>query len=102
MTATLATTAGRNRTKDSLVKRLHRVEGQVRGIERMIEGDRRCIDILTQVAAATTALEAVALEVLDEHVRNCVEGAVASRDPVTAARTTGELLAAVNRFARTR
>ena len=88
--------------KDALVKRLHRIEGQVRGIERMVEDDRYCIDILTQIAAVNTALEAVALKILDEHVRHCVAGALTSGDETDAATKTDELLQAVQRFARTR
>jgi DNA-binding FrmR family transcriptional regulator len=63
---------------DALVKRLHRIEGQVRGIERMVEDDRYCIDILTQVAAVNTALESLALKLLDDHVRHCVTDALSS------------------------
>jgi DNA-binding FrmR family transcriptional regulator len=88
--------------KEALVKRLHRIEGQVRGIERMIEDDRYCIDVLTQISAATTALETVAFKVLDDHVSHCVAGALASGDPVAAKEKTEELLAAVHRFANTR
>jgi CsoR family transcriptional regulator, copper-sensing transcriptional repressor len=88
--------------KDALVKRLHRIEGQVRGIERMVEGDRYCIDILTQIAAANTALESLALTILDDHVRHCVAGALASGDKADARTKTEELLEAVQRFARTR
>jgi len=88
--------------KDALVKRLHRIEGQVRGIERMVEDERYCIDILTQISAANTALEAVALEILDDHVTHCVAGALASGDEQEAKTKTGELLEAVRRFARTR
>jgi DNA-binding FrmR family transcriptional regulator len=88
--------------KEALVRRLHRIEGQVRGIERMVEGDRYCIDILTQVAAVTTALESVALEILDDHVTHCVAGALASGDPDEAQAKTTELLEAVRRFTRTR
>ena len=87
--------------KASLVKRLHRIEGQVRGIERMLEEDRYCIDILTQIGAVTTALESLAFVVLDEHVRHCVAGALASGDPEAAEVKSEELLAAVRRFART-
>lgn len=58
--------------KDALLKRLRRAEGQVRGVHRMIEEDSYCIDILTQVSAATKALERVALELLDDHLRHCV------------------------------
>jgi DNA-binding FrmR family transcriptional regulator len=87
--------------KDALVRRLHRIEGQVRGIERMVEDERYCIDILTQIGAVTTALESLAFVVLDDHVRHCVAGALASGDPEAAAAKSEELLAAVRRFART-
>jgi CsoR family transcriptional regulator, copper-sensing transcriptional repressor len=88
--------------KDSLKKRLHRIEGQVRGIERMVDDDRYCIDILTQIAAVNTALESLALKILDEHVRHCVAGALTSGDEADAQAKTEELLQAVQRFARTR
>jgi CsoR family transcriptional regulator, copper-sensing transcriptional repressor len=87
--------------KDALTKRLHRIEGQVRGIERMVEADRYCLDILTQVAAVKTALESLAFEVLDDHVKHCVAGAMASGDERVASEKTNELLAAVQRFAKT-
>jgi len=91
-------------TKDrvALIHRLHRIEGQVRGLEKMVEQDSYCIDILTQIAAVNTALESLAYHVLDEHVRHCVAGALASADQDEAERKTEELLAAVQRFARTR
>jgi len=88
--------------KDALVKRLHRIEGQVRGIERMVEDDRYCIDILTQVAAVNTALESLAFKVLDDHVNHCVTDALSSGDPKEAAAKSKELMEAVQRFARTR
>ena len=88
--------------KENLVKRLHRIEGQVRGIERMIEDDRYCIDVITQISAVTTALESVAFQILDEHVNHCVAGALASGDPVQAETKSRELLEAVHRFSRTR
>jgi CsoR family transcriptional regulator, copper-sensing transcriptional repressor len=94
-------THGYTKDKDALVKRLHRIEGQVRGIERMVEDDRYCIDILTQIAAVNTALEAVAFKMLDEHVRHCVAGALNSGDADDAHKKTEELLEAVQRFART-
>jgi DNA-binding FrmR family transcriptional regulator len=95
-------THGYTKDKDAIVKRLHRVEGQVRGIERMVEDDRYCIDILTQIAAVNTALESLAFKILDEHVRHCVAGAFASGDEADASVKTEELLEAVRRFARTR
>ena len=88
--------------KDALVRRLHRIEGQVRGIERMVVEERYCIDVLTQIGAVSTALESVALKILDDHVTHCVAGAVASGDADDARVKTDELLAAVRRFTRTR
>jgi DNA-binding FrmR family transcriptional regulator len=97
-----AHTHGYSGQKDALVKRLHRIEGQVRGIERMIEDDRYCIDVLTQIAAVNTALESLAFRILDDHVNHCVAGALASGDPVEAETKSRELLDAVHRFARVR
>ena len=88
--------------KDALKKRLHRIEGQVRGIERMVDEDRYCIDILTQVGAVRTALESLGLEILEDHVTHCVKDALASGDEDTAVAKSEELLAAVERFAKTR
>jgi DNA-binding FrmR family transcriptional regulator len=88
--------------KDALAKRLHRIEGQVRGIEKMVVDDRYCIDILTQIAAVSTALESLALEILDDHVNHCVANALASGDAEVAAEKSRELLEAVQRFTRTR
>jgi DNA-binding FrmR family transcriptional regulator len=93
---------GYTKDKDKLIKRLHRIEGQVRGVEKMVEDDRYCIDILTQIAAANTALESLALKLLEDHVRHCVSGALTSGDTEDALEKTEELLAAVQRFARTR
>ena len=69
---------GYSDTKDSQLKRLRRIEGQVRGIARMVEEDTYCIDVLTQVSAVTKALQAVALGLLDEHLAHCVVNAVAA------------------------
>jgi CsoR family transcriptional regulator, copper-sensing transcriptional repressor len=93
---------GYTKDKEALVKRLHRIEGQVRGIERMVEDDRYCIDILTQISAVTTALESLAFKILDEHVRHCVAGALSTGDEEDASEKTEELLQAVQRFARAR
>jgi DNA-binding FrmR family transcriptional regulator len=92
---------GYHADKEALVKRLHRIEGQVRGIERMVEDDRYCIDILTQIGAVSTALESLAFRILDQHVNHCVAGALASGDAEEAQRKTQELLEAVHRFAKT-
>jgi DNA-binding FrmR family transcriptional regulator len=93
---------GYTKDKDALIRRLHRIEGQVRGVEKMVEHDRYCIDILTQISAVNTALESLAFKILDEHVRHCVAGALTSGDEVAAHTKTEELLQAVQRFARTR
>jgi DNA-binding FrmR family transcriptional regulator len=68
---------GYTHDKDAYIKRLRRIEGQIRGLQRMVDEDNYCIDILTQIAAATRALQAVALGLLDEHLSHCVAGAVA-------------------------
>ena len=102
MTEIVEHTHGYTKDKEALVKRLHRIEGQVRGVERMIEDDRYCIDILTQISAVNTALESLALKILDEHVRHCVAGALTSGDETDAKVKTDELMEAVQRFARTR
>jgi DNA-binding FrmR family transcriptional regulator len=86
----------------AIQNRLRRIEGQVRGLQRMVDEDAYCIDVLTQVAAVRTALEQVAVGVLDTHVRTCVTEAVsADRDGEGDAKLD-ELMAAVQRFARVR
>ena len=72
---------GYGNEKDQLTKRLRRVEGQVRGIQQMIEDDRYCIDVITQVSAATKALQAVALELLGSHLSSCVREAIDAGGP---------------------
>jgi DNA-binding FrmR family transcriptional regulator len=81
---------------------MHRIAGQVGGVEKMIADDRYCIDILTQISAVGTALEAVAFTILDDHVNHCVAHALTSGDKQVAAEKTRELLDAVHRFARAR
>jgi len=76
--------------KDAVLKRLRRIEGQVRGLQRMVEEDSYCIDVLTQVSAVNRALQAVALELLDDHLSHCVaealsEGGADARDKVAEA-----------------
>ena len=68
-------------SKDQLLARLRRVEGQVRGLQQMVEADRYCIDVLTQIAAVTTALQSVAVGMLDDHLRHCVADAVSAGGP---------------------
>jgi DNA-binding FrmR family transcriptional regulator len=89
-------TRGYSATKDQLLKRLKRVEGQVRGIEGMVEDERYCIDVLTQISAVQAALDKVALGLLDEHARHCVLGAGPDDRP----EKTEELMAAVGRLMR--
>ena len=87
---------GYSATKDQLLKRMRRIEGQVGGVERMIEEDRYCIDVLTQIGAVQAALDKVALGLLDEHARHCViEGKGGDQ-----AEMTDELMAAVGRLMR--
>ena len=88
--------------KEALITRLHRIEGQVRGIERMVDEERYCIDILTQIGAVSTALESVAQKLLEDHANHCVAGALASGSREEAETKTRELLEAVQRFTRTR
>ena len=64
-------------SKEQVQKRLRRIEGQIRGLERMVGEDKYCIDVLTQISAVTSALQAVALELLDDHLGHCVAGALA-------------------------
>jgi DNA-binding FrmR family transcriptional regulator len=68
-------------TKDDYLKRLRRIEGQVRGLQRMVEEEKYCIDILTQISAATKALQAVSLSLLDEHLGHCVVEAAKAGGP---------------------
>ena len=68
-------------SKDQLLARLRRVEGQVRGLQQMVEGDRYCIDVLTQISAVTKALQSVAVGMLDDHLRHCVAEAVLAGGP---------------------
>ena len=102
MTTTETPVHGYTKDKDALIKRLHRIEGQVRGVEKMVAEDRYCIDILTQISAVNTALDALALKILDDHVRHCVAGALASGDEAEAQVKAEELLDAVHRFAKVR
>ena len=87
---------GYSASKDQLLNRLRRVEGQVRGVQGMVAEDRYCIDILTQIGAIQAALDKVALGLLDEHARHCVMGAA---DDERGAKTE-ELMAAVGRLMR--
>jgi DNA-binding FrmR family transcriptional regulator len=91
--------AGYSMSKDDLQKRLRRIEGQVRGLQRMIDEDTYCVDVLTQVSATTSALQSVAIGLLDEHLRHCVTEAVAAGGPEGAAKVA-EATAAIGRLVR--
>lgn len=90
---------GYTQDKDAYLNRMRRIEGQVRGIARMIENDQYCIDVLTQVSAVTKALQAVALGLVDEHLRHCVTEAVTEGGPVAEAKVA-EASAAIARLVR--
>jgi DNA-binding FrmR family transcriptional regulator len=92
----MAETRGYTATKEQLLARLRRIEGQVRGVEQMVEDDRYCIDVLTQINAVRAALDKVALGLLDDHTRHCLigEGAGPERPEAQA----DELMAAVGRM----
>ena len=83
--------------KPALTKRLNRIEGQVRGIAKMIDDDRYCIDVLTQVSAVQSALDALALQLLEHHLHGCVQHAVRSGD---GDRAIDEALTVIRKFAR--
>ena len=89
--------AGYTTKKDDHLKRLRRIEGQVRGLQRMVEVDEYCIDVLTQVAAATKALQSFALGLLDEHMQHCVTDAIATGG---GQEKVAEAMAAVNRLVK--
>jgi DNA-binding FrmR family transcriptional regulator len=88
---------GHGYDREAIGKRLRRIEGQVRGLQRMIEEDTYCIDVLTQVSAATKALQSVAVGLLDEHVRHCVRNA-ATDDPARADELVDEATRAIERL----
>ncbi len=87
--------AGYSMNKKDLQDRLRRIEGQVRGIQRMVDEDQYCIDVLTQLNSVTAALKAVGMGLLDEHVRHCVKDSI---DQGNSEEKVEELLAAVARF----
>ncbi len=87
-------------SKASCLKRLSRIEGQVRGLARMVEDDRYCIDIVTQIAAARVALRRVEDEVLRDHISHCVEHAIVSGDAAEQRQKIAELMEVLSRTAR--
>ncbi len=94
------TTRGYSLTKEQYLARLRRIEGQVRGLQGMIEDDKYCIDVLTQIASVTKALQGVGLGLLDEHIHHCVMAAAQESDEAGTAKLD-EAMAAVERLLRT-
>ncbi len=90
----------RQDAKESALKRLQRIEGQVRGLIRMVEEDRYCIDVVTQISAARAALRKVEEEVLHDHVAHCVENAISSGNKAEQRRKVAELMEVLGRTAR--
>lgn len=88
----------KNETKQACLKRLGRIEGQVRGVARMVEEDRYCIDVMTQISAIRAALKRVEEEVLKDHVAHCVEGAIVSGKKDEQRRKLAELLDVLGRL----
>ena len=97
MATTTDTSRGYTSTKEQLQKRLKRVEGQVRGVEKMVDEDRYCIDVLTQISAIQAALDKVALGLLDDHVKHCV---IEGHAPGTPEERTDEVMDAIGRLLR--
>ena len=91
---------GYTMSKDDYLKRLGRIEGQVRGLQRMVDEDTYCIDVLTQVSAVTKALQSVAIGPLDEHLQHCVTDAARQSDPDAARAVITEATRAIERHVR--
>ncbi|TPW15232.1 MAG: hypothetical protein FD129_936 [bacterium] len=92
--------SGPARPQDDLQARLARIEGQVRGVSRMLEEKRYCIDILTQMAAVHEGLRAVSRQIVENHMQSCVAGAMRSGDPAEASRVSREMSDLLDRFTR--
>jgi DNA-binding FrmR family transcriptional regulator len=86
--------------RDAYLKRLRRIEGQIRGLQRMVEADEYCIDVLTQLSAATKALHSVGIGLLEEHVNHCVLEAARAGDEDTAREKVAEATRAIERLVR--
>ena len=96
--AVVEPTRGYTASKDQLLKRLNRVEGQVRGVAKMVEDDRYCVDVITQISAVQAALDKIALGLLDGHTRHCLVGE--GGGPDTSGARADELMGAVGRLMR--
>jgi DNA-binding FrmR family transcriptional regulator len=90
----------RKEAKSSVLKRLKRIEGQVRGLSRMVEGDRYCIDVVTQISAVRAALRRAEEEILSDHVAHCVAGAIRSGNAAEQRRKVAELMNVLQRAER--
>lgn len=95
-----STAPGYHDDKSAILARLKRVEGQVRGLQRMVEDDTYCIDVLTQVSAATKALQSVAMQLVDDHLRHCVAHAIQSDDHTESERIITEASKAIERLVK--
>ena len=93
-------TPGYHDDKAAVLVRLRRIEGQIRGLQRMVDDDSYCIDVLTQVSAATRALQGVAVQLLDDHLRHCVSTAVQSEDRAESDRILTEASRAIERLVK--
>ncbi len=95
-----AAVPGYHGDKRAVLARLRRIEGQVRGIEKMVADDTYCIDVLTQVAAATKALQSVAVQLMEQHLRHCVSDAIQSDDPAYADQVITEATKVIERLVK--
>lgn len=93
--------AGYENDKDAFLNRLRRIEGQVRGLQRMVEEDTYCIDVLTQIASVTKALQGVGMGLLDEHIHHCVKEAAEKPGDEPFDEKVDEVMTAVSRLLRT-
>ena len=100
MVTSTHTAPGYSADKQQVMARLRRVEGQIRGLQRLVETDTYCIDVLTQVAAASKALQGVGMHLLDEHLKHCVAGAAASGDATRTNELVTEATKAIERMLR--
>jgi DNA-binding FrmR family transcriptional regulator len=91
---------GYHENKAAILARLKRIEGQVRGLQRMVDEDTYCIDVLTQVSASTKALQSVAVQLVDEHLRHCVAHAIESGDATHAEAKLAEATRAIERLVK--
>jgi DNA-binding FrmR family transcriptional regulator len=96
----MATTPGYHDDKAAIIARLKRIEGQIRGLQRMVDDDSYCIDVLTQVSAATKALQSVAVHLMNDHLQHCVTNAVSSGDAAEADRIIVEAGKAIERLVK--